>query len=1082
MNSATINSLIHQNTIDRVRAVLITEIAENEGLELKKLGAGFVVLCPFHDEKTASCHLTNGKGFKCFGCGESGDSIKFFQKLTGIENFRESIEGIAERFNIPIEYDKHYEGYSDHNQQQNIPKQPQSQPKQPQKPKQPIINFPITIATFPEIPDDKAQRISYKVGELTESKIIYQYSQTQRVERIERYDINNNRVKFTLPGRSKPDDKHIFPHHIDFDGNDKAKKGDNPWPLYRFNDVINHGKSKFVLIVEGESCVEAARGLGVVAVSVMGSKSKDDVARAVTELAAIDVNIVYFGDNDIPGQKYAKNVLDACQNYNRSAENQIDCIIIDPLDFWPEMPEKGDIVDFIKAYPDMTQDDFIERLEQAIHTAVERQNNLSEDQEDQGENLPSENETIEFPVTEITQAAFQFLYGDKPWISVNGILYEWMGTHYTKREDITERKRIANYLNKYCVGKKFPYAKPGFISMVLDWAKSLLGMHPDEINPSALNCTNGILRINWVSNPPNLHPIPKYELIPHSPDYYFLYEPIVEFDPNADSQHCDKMLEALDPEQQEIFLKTIGASLDLATVRRFKGRSIKALLCKGHGSNGKDTLREAVAALFGYHGMTGAGLDDFAQYDSGRKFPLAKLIHSRVNWASENGNAASLDRLQSLKAAITGDTLSHERKGENESEFSPQTVLLFNINDVPKLGAALEAIKSRFAVLTFDKTYKVGADPSKGEIEADSRLKYDPEWVKQNILPAFLNKVLQGLTDLMASGIDYTSTEKALDDIRCQNSHLWQFVADTGLSYSPDSKISAQELWDVYEKWCMNNGTLTYEENAQGKRKAVWEEPMNKSDKLIKSKNNVIAGFLKIFPKASRFLIDSKNGKTGIKGLCFTPPGTLRVRCGYDVGYENPYTEGVPGTSGTISELRAQEKNIDISPANIEVVAGEIEYDIAETYPTYPEPLQDKENPTRQDTQNVPAESQNVPAESLPSDYRPDNKATGFDGFNVGDLLIDKDKKLHLIKEIERVGQQWKTHRGEFVSRNAVQSENFRLPTLGEMVTAIGKAIVHSNVEEARWLINAFSNDPLSLFCQALRTDDQLKLIYKLVG
>ena len=704
-------------------------------------------------------------------------------------------------------------------------------------------------------------------------------------------------------------------------------------------------------------------------------------------------------------------------------------------------------------------------------------NNLSEDQ---GETSPSENETIEFPATEITQAAFQFLYGDKPWISVNGILYEWMGTHYTKREDVTERKRIANYLNKYCVGKKFPYAKPGFISMVLDWAKSLLGLHPDEINPSALNCTNGILKINWVAIAPNLHPIPKYELIPHSPDFYFLYEPIVTFDQKADPSHCNKMLEALDPEQQDIFLKTIGASLDLATVRRFKGRSIKALLCKGHGSNGKDTLREAVAALYGYHGMTGAGLDDFAQYDSGRKFPLAKLIYSRVNWASENGNAASLDKIQSLKAAITGDTLSHERKGENESEFNPQAILLFNINDVPRLGASLEAIKSRFAVLSFDRTYKVGADPSKGEIEADSRLKYDPEWVKENILPAFLNKVLQGLTDLMVNGIDYNCTERALDEIRCQNGHLWQFASDTGLTYNPDETLSAQELWEVLEAWYLNNGTLTHEEDNKGKVKNIWEEPMNKSDKLIKTKNHVIAGFLKIFPKASRVVMDSKNGKTGIKGLCFTlpgnSPGNLRVTCGYPDGYQNPYTEGVPGKSGNFSELRAQEKNIDISPAITSAIADEMEDDIAKTYPTYPEPLQDKEKVTLQDTQNIPGE---LPGElPLPSDYQPDNKATGFDGLDVGDVLIAEFAELHLITA--RRGQQWLTHRGEYVSRTALQNQDFKVPTIGEMVTAIQKIIVHKNSAMAHLLKVTYENDPNSLFCQAIATDEKLKEIYNL--
>jgi putative DNA primase/helicase len=188
------------------------------------------------------------------------------------------------------------------------------------------------------------------------------------------------------------------------------------------------------------------------------------------------------------------------------------------------------------------------------------------------------------------------------------------------------------------------------------------------------------------------------------------------------------MLQCLDVPQREIFLRTIAASLDLATVRSHKGRTVRALLLKGDGNNGKDTLREAVAALYGYQGLTGATLEDFASYDKGRKFPLARTASSRVNWASENTNLTKLDKIQSLKAFITGDPLSMECKGQDEREFNPKAVCLFNVNEVPQLSAALEAIQSRYGVLTFNKTFKVGADPQRGEIEADPRFKYNPNF------------------------------------------------------------------------------------------------------------------------------------------------------------------------------------------------------------------------------------------------------------------------------------------------------------------------------------------------------------------
>ena len=285
------------------------------------------------------------------------------------------------------------------------------------------------------------------------------------------------------------------------------------------------------------------------------------------------------------------------------------------------------------------------------------------------------------------------------------------------------------------------------------------------------------------------------------------------------------MLSALDAPQREIFLRTIAASLDLSTVRKFKGRLVRGLLLKGDGNNGKDTLREAVAALYGYQGTTGCTLSDFKAYDDGRKFPLARLKNSRVNWATENANTTALDKIQSIKAFLTGDTLSCEGKGKDETDYNPTAIGLFNVNDTPNMKGTLEAIASRWGILLFLKTFKEGADPAKGEIEADPRFKYDPDFLKQEVLPAFLNQVLAALPELMTTGIDYSCTHQALEDIQRENSHLFQFAQDVGLTFDPSSTVTAGEIWNQLEQWYLNNGTLTYEESSSGKKaKAIWSK------------------------------------------------------------------------------------------------------------------------------------------------------------------------------------------------------------------------------------------------------------------
>ena len=63
---------------------------------LKKQSRGFVCLCPFHSEKTPSCHINAAEGyFHCFGCGAGGDAITFTMRYYNLE-FPEAVEKLAD--------------------------------------------------------------------------------------------------------------------------------------------------------------------------------------------------------------------------------------------------------------------------------------------------------------------------------------------------------------------------------------------------------------------------------------------------------------------------------------------------------------------------------------------------------------------------------------------------------------------------------------------------------------------------------------------------------------------------------------------------------------------------------------------------------------------------------------------------------------------------------------------------------------------------------------------------------------------------------------------------------------------------
>src|SRR6476660_9146745 len=73
---------------------------------LKRTGARFTGLCPFHDERTPSFSVSPEKGtYYCFGCQRGGDAITFVEETEGVD-FLGAIEWLAQRFNIPLEYEE----------------------------------------------------------------------------------------------------------------------------------------------------------------------------------------------------------------------------------------------------------------------------------------------------------------------------------------------------------------------------------------------------------------------------------------------------------------------------------------------------------------------------------------------------------------------------------------------------------------------------------------------------------------------------------------------------------------------------------------------------------------------------------------------------------------------------------------------------------------------------------------------------------------------------------------------------------------------------------------------------------------
>jgi len=93
-------------TRERIRAA--SDIVDVIGsyLPLKKAGANFVALCPFHKEKTPSFNVNPHRQiFHCFGCHKGGDVFTFVKEYENI-GFMDAVRRLAERAKIPLEYDQ----------------------------------------------------------------------------------------------------------------------------------------------------------------------------------------------------------------------------------------------------------------------------------------------------------------------------------------------------------------------------------------------------------------------------------------------------------------------------------------------------------------------------------------------------------------------------------------------------------------------------------------------------------------------------------------------------------------------------------------------------------------------------------------------------------------------------------------------------------------------------------------------------------------------------------------------------------------------------------------------------------------
>lgn len=100
-------SRVRESDVNAVKERAQIEEIVRDYVNLKSAGGGSLKgLCPFHDERSPSFHVTPARNFfHCFGCQESGDTISFLRKIENL-TFIEAIEKLANKYSITLRYEE----------------------------------------------------------------------------------------------------------------------------------------------------------------------------------------------------------------------------------------------------------------------------------------------------------------------------------------------------------------------------------------------------------------------------------------------------------------------------------------------------------------------------------------------------------------------------------------------------------------------------------------------------------------------------------------------------------------------------------------------------------------------------------------------------------------------------------------------------------------------------------------------------------------------------------------------------------------------------------------------------------------
>lgn len=299
------------------------------------------------------------------------------------------------------------------------------------------------------------------------------------------------------------------------------------------------------------------------------------------------------------------------------------------------------------------------------------------------------------------------------------------------------------------------------------------------------------------------------QLMPFSPDYVFMVKSRVNYNPNAvnivihnnddnTDWDVDSWMDSLsdDPEIVELLWQILGA-----IIRPHVRWDKSAWLYSESGNNGKGTLCELMRSLCGDASYAAIPISDF-----GKDFALEPLTRSTAIIVDENDVGVFIDKCANLKAVITNDVVSINRKFKTPISYQFYGFMVQCLNEFPRIKDKSDSFYRRQLFIPFDKCF---TGKERKYIKSDYL--HRPE-----VLEYVMYKVLHMNFYTLSNPASCISI---LEEYKEFNDPIRQFFEEVENQFTWDL-LPFSFLYELYKSWFRKNSPNG---SVQGKNKFISE-------------------------------------------------------------------------------------------------------------------------------------------------------------------------------------------------------------------------------------------------------------------